>query len=178
MLLALSMSKLTPLHNKLVRGLMLSLMLGFNLLAHAHTFFVGLTDISVNPNTLQTEIIHQYTAHDIQNTIAEQQQIHFSTAHPEYDQYIQNYIEKHFMVSHAGKNLNVKWIGLELVRDKVLIYQEIKTLKKLKGLVVKNDILVNTYLKQVNTVNYQDSELTGTLTFTESVKRLQIMDDN
>ena len=35
---------------------------------------------------------------------------------------------------------------------------------------VKNDLLVDTYTKQVNTVNYQDSVSKGSLTFTQSVK--------
>jgi hypothetical protein len=167
-----------PLRNKLVQWVTLSLMLSFSALTSAHTFFVGLTDISVNPTTLQTEIIHQYTAHDIQNAIAEREQIHFSPAHPKYDDYIQDYIEQHFMLCLDKKSFKIKWIGLELVRDKMIIYQEVNNLNKLNGILVINDILVNTYPKQVNTVNYQDNELSGSLTFTESAKLVKIIDDN
>jgi hypothetical protein len=53
---------------------------------------------------------------------------------------------------------------------KLFVYQEAKFKNYLEGLLVKNDILVDTYSKQVNTLNFQDTRIKGSLTFTASQK--------
>ena len=144
------------------------MLLGYGAFASAHKYFFGLTELSVNSNNQTIEIIHQFTAHDIENAIAEQKQEHFSPEHPKYDLYIKNYFDNHFQLDVNQKKIELSWVGLELIKGKVIIYQEAPFKNKLAGLVVKNDLLVDTYTKQVNTVNYQDSVLKGSLTFTES----------
>ncbi len=67
-----------------------------------------------------------------------------------------------------NKKIELVGVGLELNKGKVVIFQEAPLKNKLVGLVVKNDLLVDTYTTQVNTVNYQDSAIKGSLTFTES----------
>ncbi|MDT0604959.1 DUF6702 family protein [Thalassotalea castellviae] len=134
----------------------------------AHKYFFGLTEISVNPKNQTIEIIHQFTAHDLENAIAEQKQEHFSPEHPKYDLYIKEYFDNHFQLDFHQKKIELNWVGLELMKGKVIIYQEAQFKNKLAGLVVKNDLLVDTYTKQVNIVNYQDSGLKGSFTFTES----------
>ena len=146
------------------------LLVGNGPLAHAHKYFFGLTELSVNPRNQHIEIIHQFTAHDVENAIAEIKQIHFSSAHPDYELHLQQYVEQQFAVSSSKQTLKLNWVGLELVKDKLIIYQEITTKNKLLGLVVKNALLVDTYAKQINTLNYQDTAIKGTLTFTGSMK--------
>lgn len=147
---------------------------GLALSSVAHRYFFGLTELSVNPRTNNIEIIHQLTAHDIDNAIAEQRQIHFSPEHPEYEQLIQHYVEAHFQLIDARNNktdkIKLNWIGLEIAKGHVYIYQEANFENFLAGLVVKNDLLVDTYPKQVNTVNYQDNINSGSLTFSTSLK--------
>ena len=144
------------------------LVIGSAASAAAHTYFFGITDLTVNPNSKHFEIIHQYTAHDVENAIAEQKQIHFSPEHAKYDQFIRDYFEQHFVLSRRNKNIPLKWVGLEVKLGKLYIYQESFAENYLLGLVVKNDLLVDTYAKQVNTVNYQDTEIKGSLTFDQS----------
>jgi hypothetical protein len=155
---------------------------GVTLSSVAHRYFFGLTELSVNPKTNNIEVIHQLTAHDIDNTIAEQQQIHFSPAHPEYEQFIQKYVEKHFKIFDVQDNKNheikLNWVGLEIAKGSVYIYQEANFENFLSGLVVKNDLLVDTYPKQVNTVNYKDDTIIGSLTFSTSVKIAIITNNN
>jgi hypothetical protein len=147
---------------------------GLTASAVAHRYFFGLTELSVNPQSQQVEIIHQLTAHDIDNAIAQKKQIHFSPAHPDYDNLVKAYVENHFKLSYYNQNISLKWIGLEIVKDKVFIYQEANFENYLSGLVVKNDLLVDTYPKQVNTVNYQDNKIKGSLTFTDINKVAKI----
>jgi len=146
------------------------LLAGSGPLAQAHKYFFGLTELSVNPRNQHIEIIHQFTAHDIENAIAEIKQIHFSSAHPDYELHLQQYVEQRFSVNSKNESLILNWIGLELVKDKLIIYQEVTSKNNLVGLVVKNALLVDTYAKQINTLNYQDTAIKGTLTFTESMK--------
>ncbi|GLX78057.1 hypothetical protein tinsulaeT_13970 [Thalassotalea insulae] len=143
--------------------------------AFAHKYFFGLTEMSVNPRTNNIEIIHQFTAHDLENVIAETRQEHFSPEHASYEDYIQHYFNQHFQLKFKQQAIPLTWIGLEIVNGQMFIYQEAVFQNNLAGLVVKNDLLVDTYYKQVNTVNYQDSVLSGSLTFTES-KRVGIIE--
>ena len=55
-------------------------------------------------------------------------------------------------------------------RGKLLIYQEATFKNYFTELLVKNDILINTYPRQINTLNFQDAHNKGSLTFTRSQK--------
>jgi len=140
----------------------------------AHTYFVGLSELSLNSSSNKIEVIHQLTAHDIENAIAEIKQIQFSPEHQSYERYIQTYVEEHFQLKHSEQAVALNWVGMELVRGKIIVYQEAPFKKLLDGLVVKNALLVNTYSKQVNTVNYRSAEIKGSLTFTEVQKITKI----
>ena len=165
-------------NNSLYKSFIFCLLCGVTLSSVAHRYFFGLSDLSVNPKTNNIEVIHQLTAHDIDNAIAEQQQIHFSPEHPEYEKLIQKYVETHFQLIDVQGNkkheIKLNWIGLEVAKGNIYIYQEAKFESFLSGLVVKNDLLVDTYPKQVNTVNYKDNSINGSLTFTKSVKMSKI----
>ncbi len=151
------------------------LIIGHSAFASAHKYFFGLTDLSVNPRSHNLEVIHQFTAHDLENLIAETRQEHFSPEHPQYENYIQTYFNQHFQLMLKQQPILLTWVGLEIVNGQMFIYQEAAFQNNLAGLVVKNDLLVDTYSKQVNTVNYQDSVLSGSLTFTES-KRISMIE--
>lgn len=145
----------------------------------AHTYFFGVTDLTIGKSSKHIEVIHQFTAHDIENTIAEIKQANFSPEHPQYDEFIQSYIEKHFILQRDNKVIEMNWIGFEIKRGQLFAYQESVAENFLTNLVVKNTILVDTYAKQVNTVNYQDlsfaeksstKKVQGSLTFDHSLK--------
>jgi len=168
--------------NSLFKSFICCLLCGVALSSAAHRYFFGLTELSVNSKTNSIEVIHQLTAHDIDNAIAEQQQIHFSPEHAEYEQLIQNYVEAHFKIidNKNDKNHEIKlnWVGLEIAKGNVYIYQEAHFENFLSGLVVKNDLLVDTYPKQINTVNFKDDSIIGSLTFSTSIKIAIITNNN
>ncbi|MFT5758009.1 MAG: hypothetical protein ACI9LM_002746 [Alteromonadaceae bacterium] len=155
---------------RLQQWLTLLMLSGVAVSIAAHTYFVGLSELSLNSLTDKIEIIHQLTAHDMENAIAEIKHIQFSPEHQSYEKYIQAYVEEHFQLQHSGQVITLNLVGIELVRGKVIIYQEALFKNILNGLVVKNSLLVNTYSKQVNTVNYKSAGLKGSLTFTEAKK--------
>ncbi len=144
----------------------------------AHKYFFGITEINLNHKTQSLEIIHQFTIHDLENAIAEQQQINFSPEYPHYEKLIRQYFEKHFKIQVNNTNIKLTWVGVEFVRDKLFVYQEAQGLKFLTGLVVKNDLLTDTYPKQINTVNFQDNNYQGSLTFNKSQRIAKITANN
>lgn len=145
------------------------LFMGYAHVTIAHTYFFGVTELNLNTKTKHIEVIHQLTAHDIENAIAEIEQVHFSTEHPNYDQLIQKYIEKHFILLRENNIIKMNWIGFEVKRGQLFAYQESASENVLTNLVIKNSILVDTYEKQINTVNYQslntEKTIQGSLTF-------------
>lgn len=147
---------------------------GVAAIAAAHTYFFGFTEINLNQQSKHLEVIHQFTAHDIENVIAEIKQIHFSPEHPQYDEFIQQYIEQNFVLKEKNKEISLHWIGSEVKRGQLFAYQESVNENFFTKLLVKNTILTNTYPKQVNTVNYQNlgstGKIEGSLTFNQSVK--------
>jgi len=75
--------------------------------------------------------------------------------------------------------LKLIWLGFEVKSGKIIAYQEHAPKSKqesfLAELVVKNTILVDTYPRQVNTVNFQGKDkqgkaLYGCLTFDKGLK--------
>ena len=154
------------------KALLVMLLVGAAAPAAAHTYFFGVSELNINPESNHIEVIHQFTAHDIENTIAEIKQVRFSPEHPQYDQLIQWYIEQHFILEQKNQIINMNWIGFEIKRGQLFAYQESISKQHLANLVVKNSVLIDTYIEQINTVNYQDLRSTdsveGSLTFDQS----------
>jgi len=143
-------------------------------LASAHTYFFGITDLWLNSSSKKIEIIHQLTVHDLENAIAETRQISFSPEHEQYEAYIRSYVEENFSLKYSDKFLTINWLGFEIKQGQVLIYQEVPFKRFLVGLLVKNELLVNTYSKQVNILNFQSSKTKGSLTFNATRKAVII----
>ena len=157
-----------------LKKILISIMLvGVAASAAAHTYFFGISDINLNSQNKHIEIIHQFTAHDIENTLAEIKQVHFSPEQPKYDQYIQAYFEQHFVLKRNNKTIKLNWLGFEVKRGQLFVYQESTHKNSLANLMVKNTLLTGTYPKQINTVNYQDlsspNKLQGSLTYDQSL---------
>ncbi|KGJ88540.1 DUF6702 family protein [Colwellia psychrerythraea] len=139
----------------------ISFYIGLVASATSHTYFFGVSDIYANPNTQHLEIVHQFTAHDIENAIAESKQIHFSAEHKDYDLYIQQYFEQQFSLEKSQVEIPLTWLGFELTSGKIIAYQESKGANLLPQIMVKNAILIDTYPRQINTVNFQGIDLNG-----------------
>jgi len=153
----------------LAKRVFVLLLCGLAANALAHRYFFSITDLALNENTQSIEIIHQITAHDIENAIADAKQVHFSVAHPNYESYIRQYVEKHFQLHYDHKMVKLNWLGLEVNKGNIFIYQEADFHHSLQGLKITNSLLTDNYAKQVNTVNFHDKTIKGSLTFKRSV---------
>lgn len=169
--------------NALLSKILLSILL-FGVAEHAaaHTYFFGVTELNINEKNKHIEVVHQLTTHDIENAIAEKKQVNFSPEHPQYDKFIQDYIEGNFILERNNQVIEMNWIGFEIKKGFVFAYQESFSKNYLTNLVVKNTILVDTYAEQTNIVNYQSSGTTelieGSLTFNQSIKVAKITAPN
>ena len=153
----------------LAKRFLVLLLCGLAANALAHRYFFSITDLAINEQSQSIEVIHQITAHDIENAIAEAKQIHFSVAHADYENYIQQYVEEHFQLHYHEQAIPLRWIGLEINKGNILIYQEGPFQHSLIGLKITNRLLTASYPKQVNTVNFHDKTIKGSLTFKRSV---------
>jgi hypothetical protein len=144
----------------------------------AHQYFFGLSDINYNQTTQHIEIIHQLSAHDIENAIAISKNIRFGVDHPQYEQHIRQYVTKRFKILHHGMPVTLKWVGLEFESGQLFIYQESENINDFSHISIQNDILVDVFPQQVNTVNYQLKPFHGTLTFTSQQRSWVISEKN
>ena len=146
--------------------------------AVAHRYFFSITDLSLNERSQSIEVIHQITAHDIDNAIADAKQIHFSVAHPDYENFIRQYVEAHFQLHYQDQAIALNWVGLEVNKGNIIIYQEAEFHHMLIGLKITNSLLTERNVKQVNTVNFNDKQIKGSLTFKRSVIINEIKNNN
>lgn len=154
---------------RIAKHFLILLLVGVAANAVAHRYFFSISDLSLNKSSKSIEIIHQITAHDIDNAIAEKKQIHFSVAHPNYEKYIQQYVENNFKLHHKKQELTLNWIGIEISRGNIFVYQETSFSHALNGIKITNSLLTEYYPKQINTVNFNDNQIKGSLTFNRSV---------
>lgn len=137
-----------------------------SLSAHAHRFHVGLTDISFNERTGSTEVVHTYMAHDVEALLTNLYQREFDLSQPEDQQVLRQYIERQFAIRDAaGNKLPLRWIGMTVNTDSVVIYQEAERTPLSRAAAVHDEVLVDFLPDQVNTVNLRASGATRTLTF-------------
>lgn len=160
--------------SNLAKRVFVLLLCGLAANAVAHRYFFSITNLTLNEKAQSIEVIHQITAHDIDNAIAQAKQIHFSVGHPEYENIIRQYLDEHFTLTYKNQAITLNWVGLELNKGNIFIYQEAKFNHPLLGLKINNSLLTEHYAKQVNTVNFQDSKTKGSLTFNRSVTINQI----
>jgi hypothetical protein len=149
-----------------LRGLMGAMLACCCLAAHAHLFHAGITDVSFNPKTGSTEIVHTYMAHDVEALLSNLYQRQFDLTQPEDEAILRKYVEKQFWVQAADKSrLPVRWLGLSADTESVVIYQEIENTPLSKVALIHDEVLIDFLAEQTNTLNFHDKGMISTLTF-------------
>jgi len=122
--------------------------------AQAHRFHAGITDISFNEHTGSTEVVHTYMAHDVEALLANLYQRQFDLSDPEDQAVLRKYVEKQFwLAAKDGQRLPLKWVGLTVDVDSVIVYQEAPATPVQKVETIHDAVLVDFLPDQVNTVN-------------------------
>jgi len=146
--------------------LLLPLLLCVSAAASAHRFHFGMTDISYNARTKSTEIVHSYTAHDIDALLLTLHGRQFDLGDPDDQQVLRKYIESQFwLAGKDGARLPVKWVGMTVDAQSVTIYQELEKSPLSRTVTVRQGVLMDLLPEQVNTVNINDGGVVHSLTF-------------
>lgn len=141
-------------------------------LLYAHGFHVSFSVLEFNARTGSLEIFHRIFIQDFELALAAQssaQNGEAITLHetPETEKMVRDYLAEKFSVSTAeGTPLKPEWVGLQLKVDTMFVYQEVKNVGDVAGLVIQDQILTETHPTQLNTVNITREGRTQTLTFT------------
>jgi hypothetical protein len=159
---------------KLFKVSLASALICIGALAHAHRFHAGITDISMNPNTGSIEIIHTFMAHDVEALLENLYQRQFDLSDPEDIQIFQRYVEQQFILSSKEQRLPLKWVGLKIDPNSVIVFQEIEKQTLPEQMAIRQAVLTDFLVDQVNTVNITKNGSTQSLTFTRSKREHQI----
>ncbi|MET0856063.1 MAG: DUF6702 family protein [Telluria sp.] len=149
-----------------VRALLAAALACCCMAAHAHLFHVGITDVSFNQKTGSTEFVHTYMTHDVEALLANLYQRQFDLSQPEDEAILRKYVEKKFWVEAADKaRLPLRWVGLTVDAQKVVIYQEIENTPLSKAASIHDEVLIDFIAEQSNTLNVQDNGMIRSLIF-------------
>ena len=149
-----------------LKSLLLALLLCLSSAASAHRFHFGMTDISYNARTESTEIVHTYTAHDIDALLLNLYGRQFDLSDEEDQAVLRTYVERHFWLADKdGKKLPVRWVGMTADAQSVVIYQELPGTRLSTTAVIRQGMLVDFLPEQVNTVNLNEGGAVHSLTF-------------
>ncbi len=135
-------------------------------MACAHRFHAGITDISFNARTGNTEIVHTYMAHDVDALLANLYGRQFDLTDPDDQQVLRQYVEERFRVLGQDKaRLPLRWVGMTADPEKVTVFQEIEQTPLWKAVAIHDNVLIDFLPDQVNTVNLNEGNAVRTLTF-------------
>jgi hypothetical protein len=149
-----------------LKAMLASALACFCMAAHAHLFHLGITDVTFNPKTGSTEIVHTYMAHDVEALLSNLYQRQFDLTQPEDEAILRKYVEKQFWVMGADKRrLPVRWVGLTAGAENVVIYQEIENTPLANVALIHDEVLIDFLAEQTNTLNLNENGNIKTLTF-------------
>lgn len=119
----------------------------------AHNFHVGLTEISFNARTGSTEVVHTYTAHDVEALLMNLYQRQVDLGLEEDQALFRRYIEKQFRITANGKAVPLQWVGMQASADSISVFQEVEKTSLPAGAVLLDAVLTDFLPQQVNNVN-------------------------
>jgi hypothetical protein len=134
--------------------------------AAAHDFHMGLADISYNAQTGSTEIVHTYTAHDVEGLLSNLYQRQFDLSREADEAVFRRYVDKQFYLEAPDhKRLPLHWVGLKADADSIVVFQEIEHTRLAPATVIHDGLLIDFLPDQKNTVNVQTTTTMQTLIF-------------
>ena len=143
--------------------------------ALAHNYHMGIADISYNPASGSTEIVHTYTGHDVEALLTQVYQRQFDLGQKDSEAALRRYVEKQFYITSAdGRRLRLDWVGIKVNADNVVIFQEIPRTRLAPGARNHHQLLTDFLPSQRNTLNVQDGEKIQTLFFDQKNVELPI----
>lgn len=133
----------------------------FSAAAHGHRFHAGITDISMNSRTGNTEIVHTYMSHDVEALLENLYQRQFDLSDEDDIAIFRRYLDKQFQIKDAqGQNLTLIWVGLKIDPDHVTVFQEIAKTNLPEMATIQQAALTDFLADQINTININRNNTT------------------
>jgi hypothetical protein len=119
-----------------------------------HPFYVSVTEITHNAKTQTLEIGCRMFNDDLEKAVNAHYNVHVDVIKPadkaKLNQYIADYIKKHFQLKVDGKRVELSYLGYEIQEDAAWCYLEVKGISSVKKLDVHSDILYSEHPEQSN----------------------------
>jgi hypothetical protein len=148
---------------------LIAVLILFSTAAFGHRYHAGITDVSMNPNTGNTELIHTYMAHDVESLLENLYQRQFDLTDPEDIAIFRRYVEKQFSIEKSDNSkLTLSWVGIKIDTNYVTVYQEIEKQALPSDITIRASVLMDFLPEQVNTINISSAGTIRTLSFTRN----------
>ncbi len=143
--------------------------------ALAHEFHVSISDISFNPRTANTEVVHTLVLHDVETAFWLEHGRRFDAANPQDEALLKAALDKTFVLHTAAKvRLPLRWVGISAEADTLTIYQELPRTRIAPGTTLQHRVLMAHFPLQTHTVNVRLDGRTRTLKFDRKSEALPL----
>ncbi len=130
-----------------------------------HPIFISMAEIDYKEKEKRIEIAIKIYSDDLQKVLSqeEKQMIEIATdrEHPQATAYITQYLKKNFKLYSANKQLSWEYVGRELDQEEAFalwIFLKVDKVKRLKGLKLYNNILIDYRASQVNKISFRKNK--------------------
>jgi len=142
--------------------------------ANAHKFYTSLTQVEYNQETQSAEVIVNIFIDDLELAISNNLRRKITRDHKEFNKLCYQYIDTRFQLKDSKNQLHKnQYAGLEIKRDMVSIYFEIKLLEGLSNSHLKQVILLEANKEQTNIVNLKNGRNKTSLIFRAETPSVQ-----
>jgi hypothetical protein len=135
--------------------------------ARAHGFHASFSVVEHNARSDTWEIFHRIIAADLESVLtARAGEPVTLDNNPASAKLVESYLLDVFSLkTDQGKALKPAWVGMKVLADALMVYQEVKNSGPLAGIAVNSQILTETNPGQINTVNVTFKGRTQTALF-------------
>ena len=164
-------------HICLMKQIFLStiLLLGFSnfsTINDAHPIHISVAEVDYFLQKQEIQVALKVFTDDLESAIRKEvRNIYLDTSKEidNADDYIKNYVNKHFKVKTNNKeNLQINYIGKEYIDDATWIYFSYETTKKVKSITIQNTVIIDLHDSQRNLVHLKkDRKFIDTKHFTK-----------
>lgn len=124
-----------------------------------HKFYVSLTQVEYVKEKQSLQIISRVFLDDIEDALkafsGESLRISSDSNDTTYDALIENYFRSKLKFEIDSKKVSWKFVGKAIDNDMLVVYMEVSQLKKIKSIVITNEVLFEIFEEQQNIVRTQ-----------------------
>lgn len=126
-----------------------------------HDFFVSILTIRHNEKERTLDLTWRITAHDIEHALSTRGELKLGSAqeHPKADSLLNRYFMEHLTLFQEDKQMNWKWVGMELDGETLYCYLEVEGVATPSDLMVSNTLLQEVFAEQQNLVHVEGEKM-------------------